>query len=281
MRKTTQILALCLITLNVFAQRGARIGFLMGVGKTSITSADDKAAPANTLKLLPSGGYSFGVEAGYHWRFMNASIQFAQTKNNQSYNYFGNNAYTSLNYFRPTALIGFNSNMNKNVRFIGQIGAAYGLLTSYKEVVRGFNPVTGAITYEEFSNTNYTFRDTNTTTGTLSEGLYYKSDISAIVAIGMEIRMSKRWNLTLQTRVDYGLEALENYNKIKTTTTVNEITSTNPNYEHWRYTPYKFETDYFYNGVRKPSKNLSIGGFFSFKYSIPSKKILDIEMDEF
>jgi hypothetical protein len=281
MRKTIHLIILCLIAFNLQAQRGARVGLLMGVSNTRLLNADDAKANKSLLKTVPSFGYTYGAELGYHWRFVNMAFQFSGSQNNQNYAMNGQHGKTTLNYARPTALIGFNSNMNKKTRFIAQLGAAYGFLTSYKEFESRTNPVTDQIEYTEFTNNTFTIRDTGLTSGTISEGLYYKSDISAILNLGVEVQLQKRWVMAVSLRTDYGLENLENYNKIDLKITSITPEYRNQAYEHWRYTPYKFDTDYFYNGVRTPSHNFAFGGFVSIKYSIPSKRILDIEMDEF
>jgi hypothetical protein len=281
MRSILILFSLSFLSISAIAQRGGRLGMVYGVAKTSMQNKDDLAVDKKILQLLPTAGSQYGVEAGYAWRYFGVSMQIMRNHYGQAYlrdNYL--TARTRLTYTRPSFILNFNSNPAKDVRICGYFGAGYGTLNKYKDVANYHNPATGAITTAEYANSNFTISDTNTVGGYLSSGIYYKSDVTAFGALGTEVRIDKRWLCNLMLRTDYGIEKLENYNKTKRTF-VNGTATTTSDYEHWRYSTSKFERDVNYSTIRTASNNFAFGLYFGFKYIIPSKAILDYEIDGF
>jgi hypothetical protein len=260
----------------VHAQQGARIGFVSQAGIVGMVNADDDGADDAALKVLPTFGTQNGIDAAYHWRYFGIGAQLLYTRNGQKYNYFSQTAETKLNYIKPCLLIHFNTNPKNPVRLSGYVGGAYGALQNYAEISQITNPVTKAITYTTFKNNEFSIQDTGFVSGTLSEGIYYKSDASIVGSLGLDFRMSQRWLLGMHFRVDLGMEKLENYNKIKMRYEINNVPYTF-DYEHWKNKITKFETQPLYNSVRKPSTNISYGVIVSLKYLILSEAVNEYE----
>jgi hypothetical protein len=281
MRSLLLVLGLTFICHSLLAQRGGRLGVVYGVARTSMMNADDSKADARVLKLLPTYGAQKGLEIGYGFRYFGISLQIMRNKYGQAYlrdNYL--TARTSLTYTRPSVVLNFNSNPAKDVRFCGNVGVGYGFLNKLSDVANYHNPATGVITTASYSKTEYTITDTNVQKGFLSNSIYYNSDVTAFGSLGMEVRMNPRWLVAFTLRGDFGLEKLENYDAIKKTV-LNGTTSTTSDYEHWRYSPTKYERDFMYSGVRAASNNFAAGMYISIKYVIPSKAIMDYEMSGF
>jgi hypothetical protein len=281
LKKYTGVFVLLMLVVAAKAQRGGRIGLVTGVTSISLRNADDAKANENVLKNAPTLGFHKGIEVGYNWRYFGVYSQFNWMQNGQNYRLGSNYANTRLNYFRPTVLFSVNSNPRKRIRFSAQLGAAYGILNNYKEYSNTISPTTLSQVYTEYNNTSYMQVISNDTiTGNIGKGIYFKNDISAIIALGAEFRFAPNWIVGLHARVDYGLENLENYDRTTITYKQSGVTGEfKSDYEHWRYTPSKFSYDPFYFDVRKPSQNMSMGGFLSVKYILESKQILQYEMD--
>ena len=276
MHKIFRVLILLALTLPTFAQQGGRIGIISGVANTSMVNADDTKADDRVFKLLPTFGFSSGIELSYNWRYFGVGAQLMKSQAGQRYNYYGQTQETRLNYIKPTFLIHFNSNPKNPVRFSGYFGAAYGILNSYKEISQITNPVTRAITYSTIQNKEYTMQDTGFIAGTLSDGIYYKSDASVVAALGADFKWSNSWLFGIHARLDMGMEKLENYDKLKQKYTVGATTYTY-DYEHWKYRPSKFDYQPTYNGVRATSTNMSMGIYVSIKYILMSKEVREYE----
>jgi hypothetical protein len=269
------------ISLPGIAQRGGRLGVVYGVANTKLMNADDQKAKENILKMLPTYGAQYALEAGYNWRYAGVFAQVMRNNYGQKYTRDGYlPAMTKLKYIRPVIGFNFNSDPAKDVRFVGCLGAGFGRLISYSDISNAYNPSTGRIATTTYSGTNITMTDTSTLSGQLNDGIYYNSDGNAFLGLGTEIRVDKRWLFGIMLRGDYGLEKVENYDVLKRTEIVNGAALTT-NYEHWRYAPSKYERDYFYTNTRSASNNFAIGAYFSLKYILPSKALLDYEMDGF
>jgi hypothetical protein len=268
---------LCLpLALSVSAQQGARIGVVIGAANTSMVNADDAKANDNILKLVPTFGFQKGLDFAYHWRFIGVGAQLMSSQFGQKYNFYGQAQQTRLNYIRPSLLIHFNTNPKRDIRFSGYIGGAYGMLNNYKEISQISNPLTKAITYTTFSNKEYTIADTSTINGTISEGIYYKTDASIIAALGLDFRFDKRWLIGLHARADYGMEKLENYDKVKQKFNIGTNVYSY-DYEHWRNKPSKYDYQPLYSNVRASSTNLAMGLYISVKYLLLSEAVKEYE----
>jgi Outer membrane protein beta-barrel domain len=258
------------------AQQGGRIGVVGGVAFTAMQNADDQKAGNGTLQMLPTFGFQTGLEFGYSWRYIGVSAQLIKSQAGQRYNFMGQTQETRLNYVKPTLLIHFNSNPKETIRFSGFIGGAYGVLTSYKEISQITNPITKAITYTTIHNTDYTIQDTGIIQGTLSNGIYYKSDALAVAGLGIDCRVNERLLLGIHARMDFGLEKLENYDKIKQKFVANNVSYTY-DYEYWRNRPSKYDYQTIYEKVRPGSNNLLGGLYVSLKYILASKQVREYE----
>lgn len=279
MRSILIIITLSILSISTNAQRGGRLGATYGVASTQMSNANDAAADAKILKALPTAGSQYGLELGYMWRYFGISLQVM--RNHYGQNYLRDNylpASTKLTYTRPSFVVNFNSNPAKTVRLCGYGGLGYGLLNKYRETAAYHNPATGVIRTEEYTKSSFTISDTNTVSGFLNDNIYYRSDATAFGALGAEIRIDQKWLCNFMVRVDYGLEKLENYERMKRTV-VNGSQTITTDYEHWRYAPSKFERDFMYTGVRTGSSNFATGIYFGVKYILASKAVLDYEMD--
>jgi Outer membrane protein beta-barrel domain len=262
----------------VNAQRGGRLGIVTGAASISMVNADDNATDKAKLKAIPTLGWQRGVEIGYAWRYFGVSMQLMHSQFGQKYLLGSNFAQTKLNYTRPTVLFNFTSNPKNDIRFSGFLGTAIGFLNSYSDMVQTVNPVTGMMTTTTFANKTFKISDTGTLSGTISDNVYFKTDNSLVVGLGAEFRFAERWLVGVHGRLDYGLEKLENYDNLKKKYSIgNQNYSTD--YLHWVGKPNKYEYAPFYNSVRKPSTNMAYGMYLSIKYIIPSKHILEYEMN--
>jgi hypothetical protein len=267
-----------LVSASSYAQRGGRLGIIMGAAKTSINNADDKSAPADKLLPIGTAGFQRGVEVGYMWRFFGLSAQVMGSQFGQKYKLGNYNATTRLNYIRPTILLNGTTSTKKDFRLTAQIGGYLGMLTSYKDVVQGANAVTGEPEQTLIENLNYTVTGPNELDATVSKPIYYNSDAGLVFALGMEFRFTSRVIFGLQGRIDMGMETIENYDKMKLKYNLNE-TAYSVDYEHWRNTPYKYRTDLLYTGVRKPSTNAATGAYLTLRYVLQSRTVMEYEMD--
>jgi hypothetical protein len=268
-------LVLC-VGLHANAQQGGRIGVIAGVANVSMVNADDAKTNPNILKMIPTFGFQKGLDAAYHWRYFGVGAQLMSSQFGQQYNYYGMHQQTRLNYIRPSFLVHFNSNPKHAIRFSGYVGGAYGILNNYKDVSQVANPLTKRITYTTYQNSEFSITDTSTISGTLDKGIYYASDASIIGALGADFRFNQRWLIGLHARVDYGMEKLENYEKIKQKYTINN-TAYSYDFEPWRNKPSKYDNQPLYSGVRTPSSNLAVGVYISIKYLLLSDQVLEYE----
>jgi Outer membrane protein beta-barrel domain len=266
------------ICIGVNAQRGGRLGIVTGAASIQMVNADDNAADKTKLKSIATLGWQRGVELGYTWRYFGLSLQVMNSQFGQKYMIGSNFAQTKLNYTRPTLLFNFTSNPRNDIRFSGFLGGALGFLNSYSDVSQTVNPITGMLTTTTYSNKTFTINDTGKLNGTLSDGVYFKTDNSLVVGLGAEFRFSERWLVAVHGRLDYGIEKLENYDNLKLKYSIGNQ-DYSKDYQHWRGKPSKYEYSPFYSGVRKPSSNLAYGMYVSIKYIIPSQHILEYEMN--
>jgi hypothetical protein len=271
------VLLVCL-HLGAHAQRGGRIGLVMGLANTKINNVNDANAPDEKLLPISTLGWQRGIEFGYSWRYFGIGGQLMGSQFGQNYKLGNTNGSTKLNYIRPTVLVNGTTNTKNNVRGFIQFGGYYGILVTAKEMWTTRDPATGVLDQVTILNNLYTQTGTQNITGTLSNGIYYKSDAGVVAAVGGEFRFRPKWLIGITMRMDVGMESLENYNKEKLRYTVG-TTSVSGDYEHWRNTPYKYRYESFYNGVRTPSTNSALGAYLSLKYVLQSNTVLLYEMD--
>jgi hypothetical protein len=269
---------LLLLSINSFAQRGGRLGVVMGAASVSINNADDKNAPDSVLLPIGTAGFQRGIEVGYMWRYVGISAQVMGSQFGQKYKLGNYNAKTSLNYIRPTILINATTTTKKDFRLTAQVGGYLGMLTTYKDVVQGANAITNEPEQTLIENFDYTTTGPDKLNATLSKPIYYNSDAGLVFALGGEFRFAPRWIFGMQARMDMGLETIENYDKLKFRYDLNG-TPYSVDYEHWKNTPYKYRTDALYTGVRKPSTNSALGGYLTIRYVLQSRTVMEYEMD--
>jgi hypothetical protein len=260
-----------------FAQQGARVGLLTGVTSISMQNADDNAAKSRGLQLLPTYGFQFGGEFAYMFRYFGVGFQLTHTQAGQRYNYNDEFQKTSLRYIKPTLVAHFTSNPKNLVRFSGYVGGYFSSLYNYKEESQTNNPVTNAISYSTIHNNEYTVQDTGFARYQLNKGVYFATDAGLVAAIGADFRLDQNWMFGIHTRVDYGMEKLENYEKIKLTTIQDDGKTFTTDYEHWRRRRSKWDYQPGYNQVRASSTNMSYGVFISLKYILLSNAVKEYE----
>ena len=280
MRKYILIVTILLFSFNSFAQYGLRFGLVGAVAFTGLKNSQDAGYDKKVLTLKPTTHFQRGIEFGYAWRYMGISSQLLWNTCGQKYTFGGNYAEDRLHYTSPSLQLNFNSNPRNDIRFSGYIGVAYGILTGYREVLQYSDPQTGALVKATIENNVGSVVDTNTITYNNSQWIYKKNDLSAYIGLGADFRLSKTMLLGVHARFNYGLQGIENNNKIPTKITSEGITYSStiqPFYD----IKAKFIADTDPNKVisRTSTNNVSEGIYVSLKYMMHSKNPLHYEMD--
>jgi hypothetical protein len=275
------VVALSIFTNNINAQRGGRLGVITGVSKISLNNANDKAAGESKLALLNTMGAHYGIEAGYHFRYFGVSAQLMRSQAGQKYMVGGiNPARTSFTYVKPTFLIHFNSNPKNEVRLSGYLGAAYAAMTNYYDIYTTPDPFTGGVRSAVWNNKNLTIAsDTGLLKGNVNQQIYNTSDVHLVAALGIDVRLATKWLLGVHTRMDMGMQPIDNLNKLSFKYE-NPLIPSDLTYEPWKNIRHRFAApDLTYKTIRTETNNMSLGVFVSLKYLLFSAANYEYEMN--
>lgn len=278
MKKVCTLLLGIMFVQVAMAQNEGRFGVFAGMNRTMLNNADDKAYG----DLLPTYKPTVGIDAGYHFTLFKRlpaglSAQFAYNQMGQNYRGFYADstsyyAYNRLNYMRLGMAVHFGTNMRRQVALTFSGGMTYGFLTGYQdkyELIRYNNERL----ILEINNTEVTYKDTFTKTGTLSKPLYNNTDMSVFGTLGLDFLAGENMVFGVNFRFDYGMDPVETSGKMNINYTGEQTTTQ-------EFLPYNVKVKYRgptdVNIVRAQTTNLSYGIFLSVKY-----RLYDHEKSEF
>ncbi len=247
---------------SLFAQNEARFGFFAGAHKSTLYNKPD----VDYGDLLPTFKGCMGVEAAYYFTVLKKlpigfSLQMSHAGQGQNYfGYYGDSsyyyAYTRLRYNRAGLAFNISSNMRKKVAVNISVGAQYSFLSKYSdryEHVRNNNDRF----IIDIKNSDVTWRDDSTMTGTLKAPLYYQTNNELFATVGVDVHMSKHFVFNVKVRYDFGFEAVENRDINYITFNTNPKTLPQPYFSS--YTVVKYRGPIAYGPFRSATNTQSLG----------------------
>lgn len=199
----TAVLAIPFVSL---AQKGWQVGLKSIPFFSMINNQTDSDTSKEGYEFVISGGYSFGVAGGYNFNDhigVQLNVLYSNQGQTNKTTYIGTDSLTvrytrRVSYLKLPLMLRLNTNPERKVIYSALIGPQLDILLDAKH--KNNDP-----RYQPKMEDNpniYGYPKT--------KDLYYDTNFSAVLALGVDVKLKYNWHLNAHLRLDYTFNDIEN-----------------------------------------------------------------------